>query len=54
METGKWIEHVIGMESLRFCRKLVYRPVACCLSSGDNGCKSGFVCLKEWEKNGRE
>jgi len=54
METGKWTEYVIGMESLRFYRILVYRPAACCLPLGDDGCKSGSVCLKERKKNGRE
>jgi len=50
METGKWTEYGIGMESLRFCRILVYRPAACCLPPGDDGCRSGSVCLKEGEK----
>jgi len=50
----KWTERVIGMESLRFCRKLVYRPAAYCLPPGDDGGRSGFECLKEGEKNGRE
>jgi len=54
MEIGKWIGYVIVNGSLRCCRILVYRLAACCLPPGGDECRSGFVCLKEVENDGKE
>jgi len=54
METGNWIGYAIGNGSLRCCRTLVYRLAVCYVPLGGDGCRSGCVCLKEGENDGKE